>query len=181
MGRVSPASVTGSSRDCARFSRSTFQRHAYLFKPLSSRMFFPSSRLICRRPPQAPIPAVCATPPSNSTLDEQMALNNALRRLGVAFNVSVDRRETSRASDESSGARDGGTKCRADGVDKAVSPGGFGPSPVAAAAVAAAARKRSTLPAPVRPATTTSVKSQQQRVGLDKGNSLTTPVGLGVS
>lgn len=94
----------------------------------------------------------------------------------MAFNVSVDKGETPKASDdEGTGEKDGGkTKSRVDG-DKAVSAGGFCSSPAAAAAN----RKIAASPSPIRPRSA-SAKSQH-RIGLEGSNSLTTPVGFCVS
>eukprot|EP00752_Nemacystus_decipiens_P009211 g8227.t1 len=125
----------------------------------------------------APIPAVCATPPTDSAPTQQVELNAALRRLGVTFNVSVDKGETPNAADESTPAVGGKAQVRAEGGE-AVSPGGFFSSP----ASAAARRKIATSPSPVRPRPMASVKSLKG-IGPDGGSrdSLTTPVGLRVS
>lgn len=132
--------------------------------PLFSRSFLPSSR-------QAPIPAVCATPPTDSVPKQQVELNDALRRLGVTFNVSVDKGETPKAADESTGP--------ANGNEAVSSPGGFVSSPAAAAA----SRKMAMLPSPGRPSmpTASSVKSQQGGAGHGRSSSLTTPIGFRVS
>eukprot|EP00903_Cladosiphon_okamuranus_P011765 g11059.t1 len=122
----------------------------------------------------APIPAVCATPPTDATPNQQVELNDALRRLGVTFNVSVDKSEAPKASDESTCAD---TNKRRAEDDKAISSaGGFCTSPAAATA----SRKVAALPLPVRSSPTASVKSQQ-RVGLDTSSSLTPPVGFSIS
>lgn len=110
---------------------------------------------------QAPIPAVCATPPTDSIPNQQVELNDALRRLGVTFNVSVEEGETQKAAGESATGPEGG----------------FHSSPAAAAA----SRKMATLPSPARPRQTATSVVSQKSVGLDRSSSFTTPVGFRVS
>ncbi|CAM9360545.1 unnamed protein product, partial [Ectocarpus sp. 8 AP-2014] len=90
----------------------------------------------------APLPAVCPTPPlMDANANQEVDLNDALRRLGVTFNVSVKggdgvARRRQSLDDVGAGGDNGGeTKCRAEGdCDDDDVARGFSPSAAAAAA-----------------------------------------------
>ncbi|CAM9173221.1 unnamed protein product [Ectocarpus sp. 4 AP-2014] len=125
----------------------------------------------------APLPAVCPTPPlMAANANQEVDLNDALRRLGVTFNVSVkggdgvSRRRTSLDDVGAGGDNGGETKCRAEGdCDDDDVARGFSPS------AAAAAANRKVLES------SSEKMQQQQHVGFENTASLTAQMDVCVS
>lgn len=127
---------------------------------------------------QAPLPAVCPTPPlMDANANQEVDLNDALRQIGVTFNVSVKggdgvARRRKSLDDVGAGGDNGGeTKCRAEGdCDDDDVARGLSPS----AAAAAANRK-------VLESLSSEKMQQQQHVGFENTASLTAQIDVCVS
>ncbi|CAM9330228.1 unnamed protein product [Ectocarpus fasciculatus] len=132
----------------------------------------------------APLPAVCPTPPlmdaNADQANREVDLNDALRRLGVTFNVSVkgaDGVPTRRKSLDEMGAGGGNggeSKCRAEGdCDHDDVARGFSPSAAAAAANRKVLESSSS--------EKMQQKQQRQHVGFENTASLTAQIDVCVS